>query len=252
MIRCNNSQFLIDLISCDGATCPTNWQKSQFPVELQNKIKVIHDGIDTDYFIPNSNAEFKIPNSDLILTSKDEVLTYVSRGMETYRGFPQFMQIAENLLNERPDLHIVIAGEDRVCYGPKLNNGTFKELALKQHKFDMQRLHFTGGLPYFEYKKLLQISSVHCYLTCPFVLSWSLLEAMATECLIVASKTPPVEEVIKDKQNGYLVDFYNINGFTKTINKILDNKENNIHIKQNARKTIIDKYDLKKTFAATY
>lgn len=210
LTRCNNSQFLQDLISCDLGICPTKWQKSQFPKELQSKINVIHDGIDTDYFIPNPDAEFKIPDKDIILSCKDEVLTYATRGMESYRGFPQFMEIAEKLLQKRKNLHVVIAGEDRVCYGPKLRNITFKELMLKNLNLDLSKLHFTGGLPYKEYRKLLQISSVHCYLTYPFVLSWSMLEAMAAGCLIVASKTQPVEEVIKDKQNGYLVNFYNI------------------------------------------
>ncbi len=253
LTRCNNSQFLQDLISCDLGICPTKWQKSQFPKELQSKINVIHDGIDTDYFIPNPDAEFKIPDKDIILSCKDEVLTYATRGMESYRGFPQFMERAEKLLQKRKNLHVVIAGEDRVCYGPKLRNITFKELMLKNLNLDLSKLHFTGGLPYKEYRKLLQISSVHCYLTYPFVLSWSMLEAMAAGCLIVASKTQPVEEVIKDKQNGYLVNFYNIEEFVKTIDEILEAKANNggIHsdknqkIKMNARKTIVENYDLK-------
>lgn len=257
LTRCNNSQFLQDLISCDLGICPTKWQKSQFPHMLQSKITVIHDGIDTDYFIPNSDAEFKIPDSNVVLTCKDEVLTYATRGMEPYRGFPQFMEIAKKLLRKRGNLHILIAGEDRVCYGPKLRNTTFKELMLKKLNFnegELKRLHFTGGLPYKEYRKLLQISSVHCYLTYPFVLSWSMLEAMAAGCLIVGSKTPPVEEVIKNNKNGYLVDFYNIECFVKTIEAILETKLQNkgIHIDKNqeikiaARKTIIDNYDLKK------
>jgi len=254
LTRCNNSQFLQDLITCDIATCPTKWQKSQFPKELQNKINVLHDGIDTDYFIPNLDAEFKIPDSDMIFTTKDEILTYATRGMEPYRGFPQFMEMVEKLLQKRKNLHVIIAGEDRVCYGPKLRNTTFKELMLKNLSLDLSRLHFTGGLPYKEYRKLLQISSVHCYLTYPFVLSWSMLEAMAAGCLIVGSKTQPVEEVIKDKKNGYLVNFYDIEEFVKTIDEVLESKlqnkgvhsEKNQKIKSNARKTIIDNYDLKK------
>ncbi len=257
LTRCNNSQFLQDLISCDLGICPTEWQKSRFPKELQNKINVIHDGIDTDYFIPNNDVEFKIPDSNIILSCKDEVLTYATRGMEPYRGFPQFMEIAKKLLQKRKNLHAVIAGEDRICYGPKLRNTTFKELMLEKLNFsedELKRLHFTGGLPYIEYRKLLQISSVHCYLTYPFVLSWSMLEAMAVGCLIVASKTQPVEEVMKDGYNGLLVDFYDIKGFTKTIDEILEAKadnggvhsDKNLKLKANARKTIIDNYDLKK------
>lgn len=246
LTRCNNSQFLQDLISCDKAICPTQWQKSQFPKDLQNKIEVLHDGIDTDYFIPNPDAEFILPDTGMVLTSKDEVLTYASRGMEAYRGFPQFMDAAEALLKKRPKLHIVIAGEDRVCYGPKLANGTYKSAMLKSHNYDISRLHFTGGLPYKEYRKLLQISSAHCYLTYPFILSWSMLEAMSTECLIIASKTKPVEEVIKDRKNGFLVNFYDVEELVKTVEDALDNREKYKKIRQNARRTIIEKYDLKK------
>lgn len=245
-IRCNNSQFLQDLISADKITCPTLWQKSQFPKIFQNKIEVIHDGIDTEYFVPNPDTVFEIPNSDVVLSSSDEILTYATRGMEPYRGFPQFMEIADRLLQKRPNLQVVIAGEDRVCYGPKLTNGTYKELMLKHLNLDLSRVHFTGGIPYKDYRRLLQISSVHCYLTYPFVLSWSMLEAMATGCLIVASKTQPVEEVIKDKKNGFLVNFYDIDEFEKTIEYALNRKDKMQRIKENARKTIVEKYDLNK------
>jgi len=114
---------LIDLVNCDKGVCPTQWQKNQIPKEFHNKIEVIHDGIDTDYFVPDENAILKIPNTNIELSAKDEILTYATRGMEPYRGFPQFMEIAEKLLKLRPNLHVVIGGEDRVCYGPKPKNG---------------------------------------------------------------------------------------------------------------------------------
>ena len=147
MIRCNNSQFLQDLTSCDIGICPTEWQKSRFPKIFHNKIKVIHDGIDTEYFKPDCNAVFKIPNSNTntdtnynqnhnsILTKNDEVLTYATRGMEAYRGFPQFMEAAEILLQKRPNLQIVIAGQDRICYGPKPIGGSYKKIMLKNTNF---------------------------------------------------------------------------------------------------------------------
>ncbi len=246
MIRCNNSQFLQDLTFCDMAICPTEWQKSRFPKIFQGKIQVLHDGIDTDFFTPNSNVEFKIPNKDIILTKKDEVLTYATRGMEPYRGFPQFMETVEALLQKRPNLRVVIAGQDRVCYGPKPIGTTYKELMLKKLNLDMSRVFFVESLPYGEYLKLLQVSTVHFYFTYPFVLSWSMLEAMSTGCLLVASKTQPVEEVIKDNFNGLLVDFFNTKGIVEKVNFALENKEALEDIRKNARKTIIEKYDLKK------
>ena len=246
MIRCNNSQFLQDLTSCDAAICPTEWQKKQFPKVFQDKIQVLHDGIDTDFFAPNPDAKFKIPNTDAILTKNDEVLTYATRGMEPYRGFPQFMEAAEVLLQKRPNLKVVIAGEDRACYGPKPIGTTYKELMLKKLNLDMSRVHFAGGLPYEDYLKLLQITSVHFYFSYPFVLSWSMLEAMSAGCLIVASKTQPVEEVITDGHNGLLVDFFDKKGLVEKLDFALENREKLENIKENARKTIVEKYDLKK------
>ncbi len=243
LTRCKNAQLLIDLVNCDKGVCPTQWQKNQIPKEFHNKIEVIHDGIDTDYFVPDENAILKIPNTNIELSAKDEILTYATRGMEPYRGFPQFMEIAEKLLKLRPNLHVVIGGEDRVCYGPKPKNGSFKEIMLNKLDLDMNRVHFTGGLPYGEYRKLLQISSVHVYLTYPFILSWSLLEAMSIGCSIVASKTAPVEEVIKHNENGLLVDFYDVDGFVKQITYLLDNPQENL--RKNARQTVVDNYNLK-------
>lgn len=244
--RTMNAQLLLDMIACDKGICPTHWQKSQFPKDFHHKIEVLHDGIDTDYFTPNPDAVLKIPNTDIELTAKDEVVTYATRGMEPYRGFPQFMEAAEKLLKRRPNVHIVIGGEDRVCYGAKLAKGSYKQMMLDKLDLDMSRVHFTGGLPYMEYKKLLQISSAHVYLTYPFVLSWSMLEAMSCGCCIIGSKTPPVEEVIKDGENGILVDFFDVDALTDRVSYVLDNKDKIQDIRQNARNTIIDKYNLKK------
>ena len=244
--RTMNAQLLLDLVSCDKGICPTNWQKSQFPKDFHHKIEVLHDGIDTDYFIPNPDAVLKIPNTDIKLTAKDEVVTYATRGMEAYRGFPQFMEMAEKLLKLRKNVHIVIGGEDRICYGPKLEKGSYKQIMLNKLDLDMSRVHFTGGLPYMEYKKLLQISSAHVYLTYPFVLSWSMLEAMSSGYCVVGSKTPPVQEVIEDNKNGLLVDFFNIDELTDKVEYALDNQDKMAEIRENARNTIIEKYDLKK------
>lgn len=244
-IRCKNAPLLMDLYSYDKGLSPTLWQKKQFPKEFQEKIEVLHDGVDTEFLVPNQEAIFKIPNTDIELSTQDEVVTYATRGMEPYRGFPQFMEMAEKLLKRRPNVHIVIGGEDRVCYGQTLKEGTFKELMLKKLDLDMPRVHFTGSLPYNEYLKLLQISSVHVYLTYPFILSWSLLDAMSASCCIVASKTAPVEEVLEDGKNGILTDFYDIEAMVEKIEYALDNQNKLQQIRQNARQTIVDKYALK-------
>ena len=192
--RIKNSHLLVDLYSCDKVITPTKWQLEQIPKIFHDKVSVIHEGIDTEFFKPNENAILNLP--EISLTAKDEVITYATRGMEPYRGFPQFMKAASDIQKRRPNCHIVIAGEDRICYGPKLQEGkTFKGLMLEEYDFDHSRLHFTGSLTYSEYVKLLQISSAHIYLTYPFVLSWSMLQSMACGGLVLASNTPPVKEV---------------------------------------------------------
>lgn len=244
-IRCNNSPLLIDLYSCDAGISPTYWQMNQFPKEFHEKIKVLHDGVDTDLCQPDKDAKFIIKDKNLELTADDEVITYATRGMETYRGFPEFMKAVEKLLKKRPKAHFVIGGEDVVYYGSKLEKGTFKEHMLKTLDIDLKRVHFVGALPFNEYIKLLQISSVHVYLTVPFILSWSFLDAMATGCCIVASNTQPVLEFMKDDYNGLLFDFYNVKQLVEKVEYALDNRDKMQTIRDNARKTIVDNYALK-------
>ena len=224
-LRSNNFPLLASLNSCGAGISPTNWQKMQFPKEYQDKIKVIHDGIDVGLYMPDDDAKFVIKDKNLELSTKDEVITYGTRGMEPYRGFPEFMEAVEKLLVKRPNAHFVIAGDDDVYYGDKLEKGTYKELMLSKLKLDMSRVHFVGTLPFVEYAKLLQVSSAHVYLTYPFVLSWSILDAMSAGCCIVASNTAPVLEVIEDNNNGLLVDFFDVNQLVEKIEYALDNKE---------------------------
>lgn len=243
-LQCKNSHLLLDLLNCDFGISPTEWQKSQFPKEFQNKIKVLHEGIDTNICCPKDNAIFEFKGKRF--TKEDEILTYATRGMEEYRGFPEFMKTLEQLQKIRPNMQVIIGGEDRVCYGCHLKNDTFKQKMLRELDLDLSRIHFVGNLPYAEYIKLLQVSRCHVYLTYPFVLSWSLLEAMATGCCIVASDTAPVKEVIQNNFNGILVDFYDIDLLVKNINLILNNPENYSNIRTSARKTINEKFELKK------
>ncbi len=243
--RYKNSHLLVDLYTCDRAITPTKWQLQQIPREFHGKISVIHEGIDTEFFRPDETAVFRWNNREF--TKQDEVITYATRGMESYRGFPQFMEAVSEIQKRRPDCHVIIAGQDRICYGSRLPEGqTFKKLMLEKYNYDTDRLHFTGSLPYGEYLKLLQISSAHVYLTYPFVLSWSMLEAMSCGCTVLASSTPPVTEVIQDEANGLLFNFFKPEEIIERIDFILDNKRLLEHLKINARKTIANKYDLTK------
>ena len=208
-IRVKNAAILTDLYSCDRGLSPTLWQRQQFPPEFQTKITTLHDGIDTEYFQPNPKAKLVLPKINLDLSEAEEIITYVARGMEPYRGFPQLIETISVMQKRRPQTHFVIVGQNRVAYGKSLSDGkTYKDAMLEKFSLDMSKVHFTGLLPYNDYLQVLQVSSAHLYLTRPFVLSWSVLEAMSTGCVLVASDTPPVLELIKDNYNGLLIPFF--------------------------------------------
>jgi glycosyltransferase involved in cell wall biosynthesis len=173
------------------------------------------------------------------------VVTYVSRNLEPYRGFPQFMRAAEIILARRPDAQILVVGGDQPGYGRQPPEGTsYRDLLLREVRIDPERVHFLGRLPYSAYLKVLQVSSAHVYLTVPFVLSWSLLEAMAAECLIVASATPPVQEVIADSVSGLLVDFFQPAQVATRVLEALDRPEALAPLRSRARQTILERYAL--------
>ena len=246
-IRIKNAPILIDLYSCDKGLSPTSWQRHQFPPEFKSKIKVHHDGIDTQFFQPNPEAKLFLPRINLDLLDVAEIVTYVARGMEPYRGFPQLIETISLLQKQRPQCHVVIVGENRVAYGKTLPDGkTYKDVMLEKFPLDLNRVHFTGLLPYPEYLQVLQASSVHLYLTRPFVLSWSMLEALSTGCLLVASNTAPVTEMIEDGVNGLLVDFFSPQNICSRIQEALDNPTQMAQIRANARETILERYDLAK------
>lgn len=242
-IRIKNAPILIDLYSCDRGLSPTNWQRTQFPQQFHPKISVLHDGVDTEYFKPHPGAKLVLPNLDL--SHVDELVTYVARGMEPYRGFPQFIEAIAYLQERRPNCHVVIVGDNRVCYGKPLPDGSsYKDFMLKKVPLDLSRVHFTGSLPYGQYLQVIQASSVHVYLTRPFVLSWSMLESMSTGCLIVGSDTAPVTEIIQDGKNGLLVDFFSPQKIADRVDEVLNHPTRMAEIRAQARNTILERYAL--------
>ncbi|MEX0807580.1 MAG: glycosyltransferase family 4 protein [Dongiaceae bacterium] len=245
-VRTRNIPIIMDLVNCDWGICPTEFQASKIPPLFHPKISVMHDGIDTDFFKPNPAAKLVFPNINLDLSGADEILTYATRGMEPYRGFPQFMHAVALLQKRRPNLQTVVVGTDRVAYGKKLPQGqSYKKKLLDELRdIDQSRLHFTGHLPYDDYLRVLQASSVHVYMTIPFVLSWSLLESLAAGCLIVASDTDPIREVMEDGKNGLLVDFFSPSQLADRIEEALDHRDRYAALRKAARETIVERYAL--------
>ena len=250
-IRTLNAHHLLNLTNCDVLYTPTEWQRQQFPTEFRDRMKVIHEGVDTSYHAPDPEAKLVLEKPALDLSAAEEIVTYVSRGLEPYRGFPQFMDAVRLLLKRRPKCHVVVIGADRTCYGakPKIGNPpketTWLTLEKRKAGFDTKRVHFTGPLSHADYLKVLQASTVHVYLTRPFVLSWSLLESMSIGCCLVSSATPPVEEVIEDGVNGLLANFQAPEQIAERIEEALEKPELRARLGRAARATVIERYELK-------
>ena len=246
-LRTRNLHHLMALEQADVGIAPTVWQQTRFPLMYQSKIAVVHDGVDTTMVAPDPEAFIQFPNKGLRLTRNDEVITFVSRNLEPYRGFHTFMRALPELMNARPKAHVIIVGGNDVSYGRRLAKGSYREKYLNEieGRFDASRVHFVGKLPYATFLRVLQVSTAHIYLTYPFVLSWSMLEAMAAGCVVIGSRTSPVEEVIVHEANGLLVDFFSTQQLVEAIQRVCEEPTRMGALRERARQTIIDRYDLK-------
>jgi glycosyltransferase involved in cell wall biosynthesis len=236
--------MLTALADADVAYTPTEWQRQTFPKHLRDSIHIIHDGIDTEYFKPNPDASFQIANKGITLSQGDEVITYAARSLEPVRGFHQFMRLLPEILSQRPNAHVVIMGAKEASYGPEpkdCNNWQDRALAELGNLLDPQRVHFTGFLNREQYQQVLQVSKVHVYMTYPFLLSWSMLEAMSCGALVIGSDTGPVRDVIEHNKNGLLVPFFDTKAWVKTIVKELKAKKTN-PLREKARQFINENY----------
>ena len=248
-LKLKNINNLLHFDIADAGISPTDWQASTFPPSFRDKITVIHDGIDTKAVAPNSNVVLNL-QSGLKLSHADEVITFVNRNLEPYRGYHIFMRSLPEILKRRPKAQVLIVGGDDVSYGSKPDHGTtWKELFANEVKphisdADWNRVHFLGKIPYPHFIALLQLSKVHVYLTYPFVLSWSLLEAMSAACAIVASDTQPLHEAITHGETGRLVNFFDAQGLSNEVCGLLDNPTERQRLGANARALAVERYDL--------
>ncbi len=246
MLAIARSAHLVQgLVQADAAIAPTRYQADSFPPELRGKITVIHDGIDTARVRPNPAARLALPGGP-VLRAGDEVLSYVSRSLEPYRGFHIFMRALPAVLAARPQAQVVLVGAEGTSYGnaPK-EGGSWKARMLAElGDLDLSRVHFLGRVAYDDYLALIQVARVHCYLTYPFVLSWSLTEAMAAGGYVVASDTEPVRELIRDGENGRLVPFFDVAALSSALVGGLAGDPDAGRLRAAARATILDGYDL--------
>jgi len=242
-LRLRNAVNLVSLDGCDRGISPTWWQWGSYPEPYRPKITVLHEGIDTGLIRRPAKVAFRL-HDGRILKQGEEIVTYVARNLEPYRGFHVFMRALAEILARRPNAHALVVGGDTASYGHKLEPGAYRKRALESLDIDLSRVHFLGRIPYETFLGLLFVSSAHIYLTYPFVLSWSMLEAMAAECLVIGSETPPVEEVITDGRNGLLVDFFDHSAIADRVIEVLTHPERYVELRRAARHTIVERYDL--------
>ncbi|ABM40809.1 glycosyl transferase, group 1 [Acidovorax sp. JS42] len=256
-LRIKNAHNLLSMEMADAGLSPTHWQRDTHPAWFRDRIQVIHDGIDTAAVKPDANVppltlnipadpDCGIAATQVTLAKGDEIITFINRNLEPYRGYHIFMRALPELLRRRPKARVVIVGGNEVSYGAKPEQGTWKQkfLAEVRDGIDLGRVHFVGKIPYNAFLALMQMTTVHAYLTYPFVLSWSLLEAMSCAAAIVASDTAPVREAITDGETGRLVDFFSPAALTDTLCELLDDPAQRARLGRRARDTVVAHYDL--------
>lgn len=248
-MRLKNANLDLHFLWADAAIAPTHWQASTFPAPYRDRISVIHDGIDTGALCPNPAVQLTLDGRQ-ILTKQDEVITFVNRNLEPCRGYHIFMRALPEILRRRPKARVLIVGGDDVSYGARPANGQkWKDMFAAEVRpqildADWARVYFLGNIPYQYFVPLLQLSTVHVYLTYPFVLSWSLLEAMSIGCAIVASDTPPLYEAVRHDETGRLVNFFDVAGLAGEVCTLLDDATARQRLGQNARAFARAHYDL--------
>jgi glycosyltransferase involved in cell wall biosynthesis len=247
-LRLRRAPQLLAFHDLDWGLAPTRWQASTAPSGFRDRLSVIHEGIDTDCIAPVDSAEIRLEKAGLVFRPGDEVVSFAARQLEPYRGFHRFLRMLPRLQALRPAAHVLIVGRDGVSYGSTPPaGGSWRAVLLSEleGQLDLSRIHFVGQVPHPVLHDLFRVCGCHVYLTVPFVLSWSLLEAMACGAVVIGSATPPVQEVIEHGRNGLLVDFFDADGLAHTIATVLADPGAHRPLAEAARATVLQRYDLR-------
>lgn len=246
LLQARNAVPNANIMTVDRGLSPTKWQRDCFPPEFHKKIYVCHDGIRTDKLLPDPEATLKLGRLAEPVGRDDEIITYMARNLERMRGFHKFMRALPDILEARPNARVLVIGGNETSYGAKNKSpgGLRGEMEAEVgNRVDWNRVHFLGQVPYEDYQKIIQISRCHIYLTMPFVLSWSLLEAMSMQATIVAADVPPVREAMTHGETGMLVDFHDPAALARQVVEVCARPDDFAHLGVAARKHVVQEYD---------
>lgn len=252
--RCRNAMILLDLQTCQIGYTPTQFQRSKFPDEYNEKIRVIFDGVDRSIYhghdeslrpAVENRAERTI--AGVKIPADTRVITYCSRGFESMRGFDIFMRAAKIIEQKYPNVAFIIVGTERIAYGGDENytgGKSFKEWTLAQDNYDLTKFHFVGRIHPLELSRVLASGDLHIYLTVPFVLSWSMMDAMSCGAVVLGSDTAPVQEMIRPGENGLLANFFDPEEFANKAIEVLKDPAAFRPLGRSAEQMIVEKYSL--------
>jgi len=202
----------------DVIVAPTEFQASTLPSVFQPRIRVIHEGVDVDAIRPGPAEPFELPDGRTVAPGTP-VITHVNNNLEPMRGLHVFARALPRLMAEVPEAQVLVFGQANVRpYGGQPPEGkTWREVAFDGLDVDPSRLHFLGKAPHAQMLAGLRLSTAHAYYTYPFVLSWSLIEAMASGCYVIGSDTPPLRDAIEDGVNGRLLPFFDVAALSQAL-----------------------------------
>jgi glycosyltransferase involved in cell wall biosynthesis len=246
LMHARNAVNFANIQTVDLGQSPTLFQRDTFPESFHSKIYVEHDGIRTDKLVPKPDAAVPLGRLGRSVTREDEIFTYMARNMEPTRGFHKFMRALPHILAARPNARALIIGGNEVSYGKaSAALGGYRAEMEREvgDRVDWSRVHFLGKVPYDAYQQIIQVSRCHIYLTVPFVLSWSSLEAMSMGATIVASDTPPVREVMTHGETALLVDFHDHEALARQVIEVLERPGDFARLGQAARDHMVERYD---------
>lgn len=275
-IRLRNAVQDISLPTADALISPSPWQASRYPASMRRDITVRHDGVNTEYMLPAPDAVLMLERlakpghsrileaealgqaapggpERFVLTRRNKVVSFVARNLEPYRGYHMFMRALPAIQRLHPDAHILIVGGEDVSYSPALRSGeSYKQRYLDEvgSDLDLSRVHFLGRIGYRSLRDVFRVTSAHVYLTYPFVLSWSVLEAMSCEALLIASDTAPVREVIRHGENGLLIDFFDRSALVGAVDRALSDPGAFTGLRAAARQSIVNEFRLSECLEA--